>query len=188
MPNYCNYSMKVRGTKEGVEEFVKVMKSNGNYTSMEFGFERHMGSRVFEADVWDMYECDDYCEASISGYCAWSVACCMNDDDFSYYQQLKSKYGKDCKSTTLQLESQNLNLDIEVYSSETGMCFAEHYRFRDGECLADECVDYMECFLGDFETKEEAEEFYEIEIPQDVWDHEEYCIVGGFGDYIWFED
>ena len=48
MPNYCNYDMKIVGKKENVEEFIKVMKVDYNYTDMKFGFDRHMGGRVFD--------------------------------------------------------------------------------------------------------------------------------------------
>ena len=51
MPNYCTYKMKVVGDKENVEEFIKIMQSDYDYRKMEFDHEKHMGGRVFEANV-----------------------------------------------------------------------------------------------------------------------------------------
>ena len=52
MPNYCDYEMKVKGKRENVEEFVKVIKTDYKYDDVgnckcEAG--RHLW-RIFEAN------------------------------------------------------------------------------------------------------------------------------------------
>lgn len=80
----------------------------------------------------------------------------------------------------MQLESKRLNLDIEVYSEECGCCFQEHYIIVNGNIVADECVDWYEYYIGDYNTKEEAEEELEIEITDQEWKHDYYISRGGF--------
>ena len=185
MPNYCNYSMCVKGTKENVEEFIKVIQADYKYDTMEFSYDRHL-FRVFEAEYDEIEEvCDDVYQAVINGYCAWSVNSCMLDQHFSsYYNGLKERYPNDFRGTTLQIESEKLNLDIEVYSEECGMCFQEHYIILKGNIVCDECVDWQEYCISDYNTKEEAEEEYGIEITDEEWNcGEDYISRGGFGDW-----
>lgn len=181
MPNYCNYSMRAVGTKENIEEFIKVMNAGYDYRTMEFDYDRHM-FRVFEAvsDEIDEYD-DDIFAVTINGYCAWSVRSCMFDD--GYYGRIKERYPDDFRGTTLLLESKKLGLNIEVYSEESGMCFQEHYMIIDGELVRDECVDWSEYWVEEYETKEEAEEDLEIAITDEEWNEaqsEGYFARGGF--------
>lgn len=179
MPNYCNYSMCVVGKKKNVEEFIKVMQADYNYGTMEFSHDRHM-FRVFEAECDGVEErCDDTYQAIINGYCAWSVTSCMLEG--GYYREFKRDYGDNCRGTTLLIESKRLNLDIEVYSEECGMCFQEHLIVRDGELTTDECVDWYEYCIDEYDTKEEAEAELDIEITDEEWNSgESYISSGGF--------
>lgn len=178
MPNYCNYSMCVKGKKENIEEFIKVMQSDYNYNTMEFSFDRHM-FRVFEAECNEVEEYDDgVFQAIINGYCAWSVSSCMLEG--GYYGDCKASYGPDFRGTTLLIESKNLNLDIEVYSEEGGCCFQEHYVIIKGYLVCDECVDWQEYCLDDYETKEDAERELGIEITDEEWKDGGFIGRGGF--------
>lgn len=182
MPNYCNYSMCVKGTKENVEEFIKVIQADYNYGTMEFSYDRHF-FRVFEADYNEIEELDDNIyQAIIDGYCAWSVSSCMfNNHSSSYYNALKERYPNAFRGTTLPIESKRLNLDIEVFSEEGGMCFQEHYIILKGDVVCDECVDWNEYYIDEYETKEEAEEDLEIEITDEEWNSgDSYISRGGF--------
>lgn len=183
MPNYCNYSMCVVGAKENVEEFIKVINSNYDYNKMEFDYDRHM-FRVFEAicdEIEERY--NGTYQAIINGYCAWSVASCMLEH--GYYQDCKASFGDNFRGTTLLLESERLGLDIEVFSEESGMCFQEHYIIRKGNLTTDECVDWCEHYLGDYETKEEAEEDLGMQLTDEEWENysDDYISRGGFGDW-----
>ena len=188
MPNYCYYQMCVRGKKENVERFIKVIQADYNYSSMEFSYDRHM-FRVFEADYDELEKVgkNDY-RVIISGDCAWSVSSCMlNEHHSSYYNRMKEEYPNDFRGTTLPKESRRLHLAIEVYSEECGMCFQEHYLFDDGKTIISECVDYNEYCICDYDSKEEAEEDLDIEITDEEWNSgEEYIKRGGFEE--WYFD
>lgn len=184
MPNYCNYSMCVVGEKKNIEEFIKVIQADYNYGTMEFSYDRHM-FRVFEAVCDEIEErADDTYQTTINGYCAWSVASCMLEG--GYYNALKGDYPDDFRGTTLDRESEKLNLSIEVYSEESGCCFQEHYIITNGNIDCDECVDWSEIWVEDYETKEEAEEDLEMEITDEEWASglsEGYFTRGGFEDW-----
>ena len=179
MPNYCDYSMCVKGTKENVEEFIKVIQADYDYNNMKFNYKRHL-FRVFEAHCDELEQLDeDVYQALISGYCAWSVSSCMLEH--GYYRDIKARHPKEFRGTTLKKESKRLNLAIEVYSEECGCEFQEHYIFIDGQTKASECVDYHEYYIGEFNSKAEAEEELDIEITDEEWNSgEEYIQRGGF--------
>jgi len=181
MPNYCNYSMCVVGEKENIEEFIKVIQADYNYGTMEFSHDRHM-FRVFEADCSEIEECvDGRFRTIINGCCAWSVSSCMFEG--GYYNTLKADYPDNFRGTTLDRESKKLKLSIEVYSEEGGCCFQEHYVIIDGNIVCDECVDWSEIWVEDYETKEEAEKDLEMEITDEEWAiglEECYFTRGGF--------
>lgn len=184
MPNYCNYYMQVRGDKEELEDFIKTMQSNYNYQTMEFDHIKHMGGRVFEAkpDCEITKELGYYgnmYNVSISGDCAWSVACCMLPGPFSYYNDLKKSYGEQSRSTTLLEESKHLK-SIEVFSDEPGMGFQEHYFVQDGQMVLDNC-DEIDFII--FETEEEALEFeMHNSNVSGMWEDEDgyHCEVGPY--------
>lgn len=181
MPNYCNYSMYVKGKKEKVEEFIKVIQADYDYNIMKFGYDRHL-FRVFEAECDGAEELgDDEWAAIINGYCAWSVASCMFED--GYYKDCKERFKENFRGTTLIKESENLNLEIEVFSEEGGCCFQEHYRIRYGVLELDECEDWYEYDLDEFEYKEEAEKELGIEITDEEWEEGGYISRGGFGNW-----
>ena len=106
--------------------------------------------------------------AYISGDCAWSVSSCMCED--GYYSEIKAKYPSKFKGITLKEASEILHCEIEVYSYEPGMEFAEHYYYRYGETIFERTTDYQDIWFGDYDTKEEAEEDLGIEITDDEWD------------------
>jgi hypothetical protein len=172
--------MRAVGTKENIEEFIKVMNAGYDYGTMEFDYDRHM-FRVFEAVSDEIDEYDDGVFAvTINGYCAWSVRSCMFDD--GYYGRIKERYSDDFRGTTLLLESKKLGLNIEVFSEESGMCFQEHCMIDKGEVVIDECIDYEEHYIGDFDTIEEYNEEYGTNFTEDMIQDEEYIYIGGYGD------
>lgn len=179
MPNYCDYSMCVKGTKANVEEFIKVIQADYDYNTMKFNYKRHF-FRVFEAHCDELEQLDeDVYQALISGYCAWSVSSCMLE--YGYYRDIKARYPNEFRGTTLKKESKRLNLAIEVYSEECGCEFQEHYIFIDGQTKASEYVDYHEYYIGEFNSKAEAEEELDVEITDEEWNSgEEYIQRGGF--------
>ena len=136
MANNAFYHMKVVGDSKNVEEFIRAMKWQGEYTVQGVG-------RVFNADVYEKE--DDY--AIIGGDCAWSVISAMRNEG---------------NPNNIEKLSARLNLAIEVYCEECGFEFQEHFLVKNGNVMIDECVDWEEYAVEDFETKEEAEEELEV--------------------------
>lgn len=137
MPNYCDYTMKVKGSKQAIDNLLKCLTADYNYDA---GRPEHKHFfRVFDAQP--VYEepklnQDGTYTQFIFGYCAWSVHSCMCDGGFSYYDSVKKDYPEIFMGTTLEEESKDC--EIEVFSEEEGMCFSEHYIFKNGECVCDE--------------------------------------------------
>ena len=68
MPNCCDYTLEVQGNFRNVDAFVQIM--NNNYDKL------HM-YRIFEAIPDNQEDYGFQRKVCISGYCAWSVMCCM---------------------------------------------------------------------------------------------------------------
>ncbi len=157
MANNCFYQMRVVGKKENVEEFIRVL----NYED-----DNHWLSRIFSAydEGWENLK-DGRVACSIYGDCAWSVHSCMFSGYGSYFGD-----GTDAKTgqTTVGMESRRLQLEIEIYSTESGIGFAEHYFIRNGEVLISDETDYNE-YWYDADDYENFEEFKkEYHLPDDL--------------------
>lgn len=182
MPNYCNYSMKVKGSATNVDEFIKIIQVDYDFDDNgQCNVDRHFW-RVFEADVTDENIEDGYKEVIIQGYCAWSVYSCMFNGPNTY--QSNHPDPKD-GGTTLPLESARLQLDIEVFSEESGDGFMEHYLIQNGEFEINDCVDFVEYCTDDYETVEEMNTDLETDITQEEFDYanencDGYVRRGGF--------
>jgi len=163
MANNCFYTMKVNGTKENREAWVKKMK---DYDEPDHFY------RIFSADVYD--EDDD--STYISGDCAWSIETCCRGSGYSGGDDLLAKNTKD------------LGLSVEIWSEEPGMAFQEHYIYNKGECEADECVEFHEHYWdeSDYPTfAEYVEDVWDGDCPVDEedFDEEGWARVGGFDEY-----
>lgn len=195
MPNFCSYEMKVKGAKEKVEEFIKVIQSHYDYYKQIFDFDRHL-YRVFEADTVEMEEEEEgVWSVIIYGDCAWSVYSCMMEGEHTYYNDNKDAHvimlngisqEIPSRGTSLIKESKNLGLVIEVYSEESGVGFQEHYIIDNGEVLVDKCVEYREYYWDkdEFPTIESFNKEYELDVQEDDFDGE-YCTTGGFDEWYY---
>lgn len=140
MPNYCDYEMKIVGTKKAINRVIECLKADYNY-GVEKPSHKHF-FRVF--DCWG--DDEDFVEERnglfskiVFGDCAWSCSSCMLSGNYSYYQDVK-KSNKDTFMGT-DLAEQSKDCTIEVFSEETGMGFSEHYLFKNGKCLIDDTCD-----------------------------------------------
>jgi hypothetical protein len=174
MANYCEYMMKITGRKEDVNELIEMMQWKGRYEDNGLG-------RIYDCWAEDAEEFDDtFVSVYVNGNCAWSVLTAMRDYNGRY--------------PSLESETKRLCLVVEVYSSEPGMCFQEHCIIDKGEVVLDDCLDYEEHYIGDFDTIEEYNEEYGTDFTEDMIEDEEYIYVGGFGDEygrfkkIWIEN
>ena len=126
MANYCQYEMKIKGTRENCEQWLKRMRS---YDEPNHFF------RLFKP-VCITEEGGSGSEhyMILYGDCAWSLESCCRTSGYSG--------GKDLFAEN----SRELNITMEAYSEEPGIGFQEHFIYRNGECIADECVDWAEWY------------------------------------------
>lgn len=184
MPNICFATLQVTGMKSSIEEFAECLEADYNYRTMEFSHKPHF-FRVFEVDRGEM----NFIEGLIYTQtfyinCAWSIYSCMMEGPFSYYNSImvdNIKEGKENFATHLVAISRDLKLDIEVWSNETGMCFAEHIHIRNGEILDNICYEYTEHYIEEYETYNDyvedwGEPFFDEEKFNDTKDKGYNCI------------
>ena len=162
MPNICIGTVKVRGYKDNVEEFTRIIQSKYDYDKPDMEFHKPHFWRVFEAYIasYETYGLLAVAEYDIS--CAWSVAACMLPGKFSYYDDTKDGInGIKTYGTHLLEIGKKLNLDVEIFSSEPGVGFQEHYRMQSGIMCEDECTEYHELYIGEYETYQDLIDDYE---------------------------
>jgi len=182
MPNYCDFDMKVVGKAKNVKKLVEWLEADYSYYQTKKGTwkckcsSQHHFYRVFEVyyneEVLKEAKNKETIEMVISGYCAWSVHSCMFEGDCTYYNSnLKQEYNQKLKHITLPEACKELSLDVHIISNESGMCFAEEYLINNkGEVLKDESYEYIEEWLGEYETKEEAEKALGKSITDNQWE------------------
>lgn len=136
MPNYCDYEMKIKGSKEAIQRVLDCLNADYNYGEGKPSHKHFF--RVFDATKGGTAKKnkDGTYTQLIYGYCAWSVSSCMLEGAFSYYSSVKENHPDIFMGTTLDEQSEDCI--IEVFSEEPGMCFSEHYVFKDGKCVCDE--------------------------------------------------
>lgn len=167
MANDCTFLMRIKGSPENVDTFVELIQAD------YYEVPRHFW-RVFSIDI-----CNEETEVGVKtvdvcGCCAWSVHTCMRDGEGTYNQHSSD-------GTTLSEQSELLSLDIEVYSTEPGVGFQEHYLYKNGRELIDDCVEYHEYYFeneNDFNQEKELG-YYNDYTWSDV-DEYGYIKVGGF--------
>lgn len=147
MANNAFYSMKVVGAHRNVDEFIRAMQWNGEYAEQGVG-------RVFNADVYERE--DTY--AIIGGDCAWSIISAMRNE---------------ANKNNIEKLSERLNLAIEAYCEECGFEFQEHFLVKNGNVIIDECIDWEEHCVEDYDTKEEAEEDLGTTFTEEEWSSRE---------------
>lgn len=143
MANDCLGYVTVRGYKDNVDEFTRIIQADYDYNKMEFSHKPHL-FRVFEAQIY--YEELNGLQKTVSYSidCAWSIYSCMLKGDHTYYNDLKERF-KEFYGTHLQQEAKRLNLWIEAQGSEPALGFQEYYLINNfGMVIEDHCVDYHE--------------------------------------------
>ena len=168
MANICCFNMKIAGEKKNVLEFVSILQYEHP--------EERCFARIDEATVFDEYKLPDgRYVAHVEGSCAWSVHTCMREGKGTYFES-----SHDSKLSTLTGETKRLCLDVEIYSTETGIGFAEHYRYVNGDCLIDEETEYNEYWYFPDEWPSFEAFCKEYNIPEDSDEDEQVFRVGGF--------
>lgn len=161
MANNCLFDYKIVGKEENVDELIRMMKWQGEFEDSGLG-------RIYE--IWDDEKVDRRDgTVAVLGYgdCAWSVLTAMRN------------YGG--RAPSLESETERLGLKIEIYSSEPGCAFQEHVIIDNGKVIEEECVDYEEHWVWEFDTIEEYNKEYGTNFTEDMVD-EGNIKIGGFGD------
>lgn len=171
MANNCFYEMKVWGMNpDDLKEFVARLNwENG----VGFG-------RTFSADVFEEVKAENGVHSvMISGDCAWSIQSAYLD---------KGDMQSFCKDR---------NLIVEMYSSEIGCCFQEHYVIVLGIVSVDECTDYYELWLDDYAVENGDNSFETLVArynednctnfaPEDLDERDEIYCIGGFDEWHFY--
>lgn len=174
MANWCNYTMKVVGEdRQSLEKFYEWMNADYHYDPenkklISCSSEHH----VFRTEVADMEinkVDENVWEAILFGDCAWSVHSCMFGGAHSYYEDLKKLYGDEFIGITLPEMSAKLTVDIEVYSSEPGCAFSEHYLIKHGNVIKNEETEYLLVNKEDYDNKSQAEQALKRDISDEEW-------------------
>ena len=180
MANICSFSMLVNGTHDNIEKFYNAMSQDGDI---------YMG-RGAEAEIKydDNYDDEGNDRAFIDGWCKWSVQSALHDNAISMRTKPEMWAFHNTDPSKLEFitfieASEKWNLEVEVYSEEPGCEFQEHYIVRNGIMELDECVEWHEYWIDDYETKEEAEEEIGIFITDEEWE-EGFVQRGGFGEWV----
>lgn len=176
MANICGFSMMVRGNRNNIEAFYNAMRQKG-----KVWMGRGANAEIEYEDVSN--------RAFINGDCKWSIRSALVDNAISMQTDPTGWYfgegvdGSEFEFITLFEACKKWNLNMEVYSEECGCEFQEHYVFVDGDLICDDCVDYSEYNISEFDIKEEAEEELGITITDEEWenkDMDEWISRGGF--------
>ena len=171
MANLCSLLMKVRGNKEDIIQFHKALNQEGKIW---------MG-RGAETDL----TLEEDGAAFMSGTCKWSVISALVDNAISMRTEPERWYHppgeEEHEYITLFEACKKWNLIMEVYSEECGCEFQEHYICDKGDVICEECVEWHEYDLYDYETKEEAEADYDTKFTDEEWANKDERVTrGGF--------
>lgn len=172
MPNLCYAEVRVKGRKDCVDEFEKVLTADYDYITNTFSHKPHLW-RIFEVNCLDYIQTGLFVCAKYWIECAWSVSSCMMNGPCTYYNSSQEQSLHDMtEQRKLQLLYSNkpprinygtnivdlskvLNLEIEIISEECGIGFMEHYKISHGQVILDDCIDMTEHFIGDYNTLKE---------------------------------
>ena len=194
MPNYCDFDIHARGKKKDILTLFDWMNADYRYTESTYDMElrcykplkkpecyvfengvkkdvaHHIGYRIFELnfDASDFKDAPDDEELCLYGwgYCAWSVYTCMFSGPHTYYSDAKD-YPVSL-SVTLPDACKMLSVEAEIYSSESGCTFAEHYHVNgDGEILSDECTKFFDVYIDEYGSFEDYEKMCKEEYGEE---------------------
>lgn len=143
MANKCDFKMRVTGEKENITKFLKNLDSSQECKRGE----RHRYRGRIEFAACKIARTEDIEEVEVFGCCDWSV----------YYSMMSSQSALVHDTgelipihNSLQGDSAELGLVIEIFSNEPLECIEEHYLIAFGENMASEKrVSIHDSCLGD---------------------------------------
>lgn len=140
MANNCDFHMKIRGRKDDCRELADLL-------AWKNGHEKDGIGRIYLCQVVD--EGPGWLE--VAGDCAWSVQTAILEPQGGRFAE----------------ELARLDLAVEVYSSEPGLQFQEHYVIDRGDVLVEEEVEYKEYWVEEMGREELAEVAEELGLTPD---------------------
>lgn len=169
MPNWADFSMRIRGTKDNCEKFKDILfhENDKLYFHRTFPYDKYTEGAIYS----DYFM--EFC-----GECAWSFICSMGESQ---------TYSDGTHSSTVCEISKLLNLSVEIYTTETGWHFSEHYFYKNGDELIADCVDYQELWWDEDEhpTLEDFNAAMGTNFTLEDFHGNDYVVVGGFGEWEW---
>ena len=161
MANCCSFNVKISGKEESCAAFNKMLMTEESWAIVEVELQ-HIGLENGNVVM------------EFSGECKWSVLWAMDR--------------REENRKTLKTESKRLSLEIEVYSIESGMQFAEHIHYKNGDLLIDDCVDYKEYYWDkyDYPTISDYNEYHATTFTEKDFDEDGYHYEGGFDNCAFF--
>lgn len=132
MANYCEFMMKVKGSKESILSFKEVLERSDKYQS------DNILAGLISYDASDIHS--EY--AYITGICKWSVHTSFMEGDGTYYSDsLTDKKSFPFTLTNIVKLAKELDITIEVFGEEPGMGFIEYYLITPQGVEEDICKD-----------------------------------------------
>lgn len=155
MPNICFGSINVKGLSMNVDEFTNILNADYNYNTMVFSHVPHF-ARIFEVDIVSEETYGIFKQVEYNIECAWSIAVCMENGPWSYYESLKAEFKEKFNGTTLKECARRLGLFIEIFSEEEAMEFNEYYMYNNlGIKFKDECLDTRQYDLNNYKSADD---------------------------------
>lgn len=114
MANLCDFELHARGKGESLDRLARIFRGDDKQYKMH---------RVYTNDVYVEYAEDT---VRIKGSCAWSALGCMSKTNM--FPVMES----DPSFTCLEDLSKELDLEIELFAEELGMCLEEYAWFYKG--------------------------------------------------------
>ena len=145
MANQCDFILYVTGQEKDILEFKKRLQGDSKTDKRYYGID-------FTEDFGFIGLNNSLVSLEISGACAWSVENCFLKTGYKY-DDFKLNHSN---STTLEEDTKELNLVVEVFSTEAGNRFQEHYVVSFGDVEVDEVLDYAEINKDDYMKNPDA--------------------------------
>lgn len=186
MPNECSYTMYAEGKPEAIDELIARMTFKYDHSEGSEVENRVHFWRVLEANVEELEPRTEGTRLiSIAGYCAWSVRACMFDGENTYAGDRAKDPELAPYCTSLEKTAKELGLEIEVFSDEAGVGFAEHYHYAPYELPVEESCDFEEVFWDpdEYPTFADLDADYDLTekgVKESDCGPYEYITIGGY--------
>ncbi len=173
MANLCEIDVKIVGRKDDRDKFIDALCRK---STVKIGNGAEITTDIREETY----------SSAFSGYVKWSVLSALYFDakdmrehpENWHHYDINNKNGPQ-QFITLDEASKEYNVDVEIFSEEPAMQFAEHILIKKGKVTIGKRTSYTETFLDKYKTKEEAENATGLQISDEEWNSN--CVTrGGF--------